>query len=143
MDVNGKIAVIGGGLVGGETANFLATHGNAVTIIEGLEEILKEEPGNIKKFMLESYEDHKVEVLTEAMVEKIAEDGTVYVKKDGECRSVGTFDAVVTAVGMKPVHKLKKALEQEDVTLICVGDAKKAGNALSAIEDGYVTALDI
>ena len=143
VDVNGKIAVIGGGLVGGETANFLATHGNAVTIIEGLEEILKEEPGNIKKFMLESYEDHKVEVLTEAMVEKIAEDGTVYVKKDGECRSVGTFDAVVTAVGMKPVHKLKKALEQEDVTLICVGDAKKAGNALSAIEDGYVTALDI
>lgn len=140
---DGKVAVIGGGLVGGETANFLATHDNQVTIIEMEQEILKEEPGNIKRFLLQSYDEHGVEIYTGAKVLSVEESGTVKVEKDGKELELGAFDAVVVAMGMRPVETLKKAVEGVDVEIICIGDSRKPGNALDAIKDGYRTALTI
>ena len=58
VEANGRIAVIGGGLVGAETANYLATHGNDVSIIEMLDGIALEEPDNIKRFLMKSFEEH-------------------------------------------------------------------------------------
>ncbi|MCQ4638279.1 NAD(P)/FAD-dependent oxidoreductase [Anaerovorax odorimutans] len=143
IKADGKIAVIGGGLVGGETANYLASHGNQVTIIEMLDEILQEEPGNMKRFLLQSFKENNVEIHTKTEVKSIEEDGTIKIEKDGLEILLGAFDFVVTAVGMRPVRKLKESLEGQDIAVFYVGDAKKPGNALDAIEDGYLTALQI
>lgn len=139
----GKIAVIGGGLVGAETANHLATHGNEVTVIEMLDEIAKEEPGNMKRFLNLSFEEHGVQTYTSTAVASIEADGTIKATKDDREILLGAFDYVVTAVGMRARQELLKALENSDVQIVRVGDANKPGNALSAIEDGYVAALSI
>ena len=143
VSAEGNIAVIGGGLVGGETANFLATHGSRVSIIEMDDEILREEPGNIKKFLLESYDDHGVEVYTGAKVISVGSDRMIKIEQDGQSADIGPFDKVVTAVGMRPVETLKQAVDGMDLEIVCVGDSKKPGNALEAIQDGYMTALEI
>ncbi|MCC2864842.1 NAD(P)/FAD-dependent oxidoreductase [Anaerovorax odorimutans] len=141
---DGRVAVIGGGLVGGETANFLASHGNQVTILEMAAEILKEEPGNMKRFLLQSFEDRGVNVYVETEVAAIEKDGTVMAMQKGRpAEALGPFDHIVTAVGMRPTRELYDSLTNSDVELVCVGDAKKTGNALDAIEDGYMAALRI
>ena len=73
----------------------------------------------------------------------VEESGTVKVEKDGKELELGAFDAVVVAMGMRPVETLKKAVEGVDVEIICIGDSRKPGNALDAIKDGYRTALTI
>ena len=143
VSAEGNIAVIGGGLVGGETANFLATHGSRVSIIEMDNEILREEPGNIKKFLLESYDDHGVEVYTGAKVISVGSDRMIKIEQDGQSAETGPFDKVVTAVGMRPVETLKQAVEGMNIEIVCVGDSKKTGNALEAIQDGYMTEAEI
>lgn len=143
VSAEGRLAVIGGGLVGGETANFLATHGSKVSIIEMADEILREEPGNIKKFLLESYEEHNVDVYTGAKVVSVDENHMIKIAQDGETAEIGPFDKIITAVGMKPVEELKNAVKNSDIEIVYAGDSKKAGNALEAIQDGYFTALEI
>lgn len=143
LQVNGSAAVIGGGLVGGETANFLATHENPVTIIEMLPEIVAEEPGNMKRFLLKSFEEHSVEIHESTAVQTINEDHTITVKCGDETSDLGPFDYVVTAVGMRANTELKDTLEDLVDEVVYVGDALKPGNALDAIKEGYMAALDI
>ena len=143
IQADGNIAVIGGGLVGGETANFLATHGNQVTIIEMLAQIVGEEPDNMKRFLLQSFEDHHVDIHAGTAVQTINEDRTITVKAGEEEKVLGPFDKIVTAVGMRANLELTGTLEDSVKEVVYVGDALKPGNALNAIEEGYMAALDI
>ena len=45
-------------MVGCETANHLAHHGKKPTIIEMLSELAPEEPRDMKRFLMESLEEH-------------------------------------------------------------------------------------
>ena len=144
VDVNGRIAVIGGGQVGGETANFFATHGNDVTIIEMLPEILKEEADNWKKFLVESLNDHDVKIYTKTGVKKICEDGTILAAKDGEELNLGQFDHVLMSAGMRPRKGLEEDIKDLGCEILFVGDSEgKSGNALRAIENGYIRGMEI
>lgn len=144
VDVNGRIAVIGGGQVGGETANFFATHGNDVTIIEMLPEILKEEADNWKKFLIKSLNDHDVKIYTKTGVKKICEDGTILASKDGEELDLGQFDYVLMSAGMRPRKGLEEDIKDLGCEILYVGDSEgKSGNALRAIENGYIRGMEI
>lgn len=143
VNADGKIAVIGGGLVGSETANYLATHENQVTIIEMMDEIAKEEPGNMKRFLMQSFEEHGVKIYTDTKVLEVTEEGIIVAEKNGEKIQAGPFDFIVTAVGMKPNRELYNQLEETEFEVVCVGDAGTTKNALEAIEDAYQKALEI
>lgn len=142
-DVNGKIAVIGGGLVGAETANHLATHDNEVTIIEMLPKVAGEEPGSMRKFLMESFEEHGVDIHVSTAVQTINEDKTITVKAGEEMIDLGPFDAVVTAVGLHPNTELKDVLEETVPEVLYAGGALNRGNALNAIREGYKAGLEI
>lgn len=70
--------------MGGGTANFLATYGNQVTIIEMLAQIVGEEPDNMKRFPLQPFEDNYVDIHAETAVQIINEDRTITVKAGEE-----------------------------------------------------------
>lgn len=140
---DGTIAVIGGGLIGAETANYLATHGNRVTIIEMLPEIAGDEPDNMKRFLFRSFMEHKVDIYVNARVLAINEDATITIQINGIDKVVGPFDKVLLATGMKPVKGLEDEIKGIVPEIVLVGDSNKVGNALSAIEDGYMAGLRI
>lgn len=142
-DVQGKIAVIGGGLVGAETANYLETHNDDVTIIEMLPEIAGEEPGSMRKFLMESYEEHHVDIHVNTAVQTINEDKTITVKVGGERKLLGPFDYVLTAVGLHGNTELKGVLEDIVPEVKYVGGALQRGNALDAIREGYKAGLEV
>ena len=107
----GKQAVIiGGGLIGMETADFLAQTGTKVTIVE----ILKRSP--VLKITSHGYMLHtrlreaKVKFLFDTAVKRI--EGLVVLLAEGGEETLSPVDQVVIAVGLKPRDDLKAFLQK-------------------------------
>ncbi len=137
----GKIAIIGGGLVGGECALFLASHGNDITIFEFLPDVITKEPGSIRRFVLRDYKDYGVKLNVNTKVVSINEDKTITYENESGIHTSAPFDEIFIGTGMKAVNTLEEALKDSGIEVLSVGDAKQAGDGNAAIRDGYVTAL--
>lgn len=143
VNVGKIVAVIGGGMIGSEVTHFLVHHSKKPVIIEALEEVAKEEPNNMKRFLLQVFKDNDVPIYVHSTLKEIHADGTIDVMQNGEIKTLGAFDNVVIAVGMKSVNTLEKKLEKIVDEVYVVGDACSARQALEAIEEGYQAALNV
>src|SRR5690606_17451388 len=52
VETGNKVIIVGGGLIGSETANYLAHHGKTVTIVEQLHDIALDEEAYVRHFLL-------------------------------------------------------------------------------------------
>jgi 2,4-dienoyl-CoA reductase-like NADH-dependent reductase (Old Yellow Enzyme family)/thioredoxin reductase len=138
-----NIAVIGGGMIGCETANHLAHHGRKPTIIEMLCDLGGEEPLAIKAVLFKSLKDREVPIYCNSTVTAIAEDGSVEITQGGERKTLGVFDNVVLAGGMSPVNNLVAELKGTVANLQSVGDANRVRTVHEALEEGYDAGLKV
>ncbi len=143
VKIGQNVAVIGGGMVGSESANHLANHGKNVTIIEMLPQIAKEEHGNFQYSLFKEFKDKDVVLCPNTAVQKINEDGTIDVVSNGQEMQLGKFDNIFTAIGMRNNDAIVKDLENCGAEVVVIGDAKKARKAIEAIEEGYVAGMNI
>ena len=139
--VKERVVVIGGGMVGAETAEFLAEEGKRVTILEMLRRIGMDMVPMAIQMLYQRLKKLGVAMITNARVQEITEHGVVY-EKDGEKRTVET-DSVVLAAGSKPNITLIKALEGKVAKIYAIGDAKETGNVLEAIHEASKMAREI
>lgn len=142
-DVGKRVLVIGGGMVGIETAEFLAEQGRHITVVEMLDEVAAEIGIVRKPYMNKCLSDHGVEIFVSTKVERLSDDGVIVAGKNGEKKNIGVFDSIVLAVGVKPSDELAKALEGKVAHVFVVGDALKPANALVAIADAARIARDV
>ncbi len=139
-----KTVVIGGGLVGCETALWLAKKGKKVRIIEALPELMAVNGPicHANKDMLERLVPYNgVEVITSARVtgydgKKLAYEANGS-KKELEC------DSVILSVGYKEENSLYHELEFEINEIYLLGDAKKVSNIMYGIWDAFEVANHI
>ena len=140
----GDVAIIGGGLVGIEVAEHLASQGRASTVVEMRDAILVE-MGEMRKTATQmSLAQEPITVLTNARCTSIA-DGSVTVEVDGAEKNVPA-DVVIMAVGssLRPTDDLRAACEGRGIPCTVVGDAKEAPRlALDAIREAYQAVLDM
>jgi 2,4-dienoyl-CoA reductase-like NADH-dependent reductase (Old Yellow Enzyme family)/thioredoxin reductase len=141
-DVGESVVVVGGGLVGAETAAHLANHGKKVVIIEMQKEIVKDGEPAVKHFLLKDLQEHHVEIITSAIVKEIKQ-GSITFEKDNVLREIGDVDNVVIAVGSKPENALAEKLQGKVEKVITIGDALKVRKALEAVEEGYSAGLAV
>ncbi len=137
--VFGKVAVIGGGLVGVETAEYLANQGCKVTIIEMLDAIAKEESGTVLPTLTKELDTYGVVRHTNTKLEEIKKD-VITVTTAAPEQEAKTFDVpadfVVMAVGAK---KNLPELDGVTVPVHYVGDCEgeRPSNINHAIESAY------
>lgn len=136
---NKKVAVIGGGLSGCDTALRLAKRGCKVVIVEMMEEIAKDVGAIMKMALMKEIEDAEIEVLTSCTLKKVEEKGIV-IEKDKKQSSI-EVDSAVLAVGYKP--REIGDLEGISKEVYVIGDAKCVGKADAAIEQGFLTGLRV
>lgn len=136
---SGKTVVIGGGLVGAETAELLANSGCEVTIVEMMDEIAKEESSTVKPVMFEDFKEHNVQLLTKTKVTAITSSS---VEANAETGPVSiACDYVILAVGAKPNSFDITPLTDNGIDVHFVGDCnEKAADINKAIEEGYLAA---
>lgn len=137
-----RVAIIGGGLVGSETALHLAILGTKVYLIEMAGMIARDGCPTANHFLYEELEKYGVESIVSATVSEIGES-TVSYMKDGETRCLKGLDNVILAVGSRSDSSLEQELEGFEGKVRVVGDALRAGKALEGICEGYEAGLTI
>ena len=138
--VGAKAVVIGGGMVGAETANHLANHGKSVTLVEMLPDIATEIQNINRSALLQDLEKGRVRILVETTVKEVLTDG-VLVIKGCDTESIGA-DTVVVASGSRTDGGLENKLAGRPYKVVSIGDAIKVGKVVDAIEAGYLTGMN-
>lgn len=139
--VGKKIVVIGGGLVGTETALDLAENGHSVTLVEMLPKIMKDVA--VTDFLAYSKRIAKTDmrVLTETRLLEVLDNGARVSSKKGE--ETIEADTVILALGLKAEQGLYNELIAAGKEAYLVGDAVKAGKIFDAIHTAYRAAIRI
>jgi len=138
----GSVVVVGGGMVGCETAAHLAGEGRAVTVIEMMPRLVPEGASFIAKMgLVNLLRESGVTVLTGTKLLEINGGGAV-VASGGES-SVLEADTVILAVGFRPVSSLLEALEGKVPELHGVGDCVRPGKILDAVWGAFHVARKI
>lgn len=139
-EVSGHCAVIGGGLVGTETAEYLLEKGCTVSIIEMMDKIANGESSTILPTIMADFAKHGVKQYVNTKVSAI-EAGCVKATHGEEELSI-PCDTVVMAVGSR-----KNVLDVEGVTVpvYYAGDCsgERTASIVEAIRGGYKAANEI
>ena len=135
--VSHKAVIIGGGLVGVETAHFLADQGVRVTILEALDHIAKEAGATYRKHILDVISRYNIQTHTGVHVERILPDGLIFDGKK-ECA-----DTVVIAAGYRSLNELVNPMKEHFAEVYVIGDARSPKNILQAVHDAYLCAAAI
>lgn len=140
--VGQKVAIIGGGMVGSETAAYLAHQGREVTIVEMLPQIAADVVAVVRYFLMKDLLQKNVKIHTRSIVKDISRNGLT-IERDEEILKLEPFDTIIAALGVKACNTLSEQLQGKVARIITVGDALKARNALEAIAEGYLAGLEI
>lgn len=133
----GHVVVIGGGLVGCETAAYAAEKAQDVTIVEVLDQVLKTAGHclNNDQALKAMLQERKVKTICSAKVTKISEDTLTY-EAAGETREI-PCDQAVLACGYRSNNELEEQLKGRVKDLSVVGDAESPRKILTAVHEGY------
>jgi len=133
------IAIIGGGLTGLETAEYLAEKGKKVTVLEMKEEVGEGIYPMVKKLILNRLKELKVDIITNALIKEISGGKLMYTSKD--TYKVVKVEDVVLAVGNLPDTEFEELKNENRYYFI--GDCKTVASAVEAIRDGAELSLII
>ncbi len=135
--------VIGGGLVGMETADFLCQQGiRHVTLVE----MLAKPP--VRPISAHGTMLHRrlaaagARLMFDTRVERI-EEGAVIVSTTGVEKRLAPVGQVIVAVGVTPRQELKQILERKGIRHVVVGDAKHPRRIIEATTEGAQAAWEI
>lgn len=143
QQVYGTVAVIGGGMVGCETAEYLAARGCKVSVIEMMDKIAAGESTTILPTLLENYKTYGVEQYPSHKVKEFRMDAVVCENKDGAEVTI-PCDYIVLAMGARSNEFDAAALEAAGIPVYAIGDAAgKAADISNAICTGYDTACQL
>ncbi|MEG1271408.1 MAG: NAD(P)/FAD-dependent oxidoreductase [Ruthenibacterium sp.] len=135
--VFGDVVIIGGGMVGCETAEYLAQQGCNVSVVEMLDKIATGESTTVMPTLLEDFKQHSVRTFVSHTVQSIAKDAVLCKDADGkEVRLLCDF--VVMAVGAKAVPFDASLLKKNGIEVLYIGDcAEKPADISNAIRTAY------
>ena len=139
--VGKRVVVVGGGLVGTETALDLAENGHSVTLVELLPRIMKDVA--VTDFLAYSERIAKTDmrILTDTRLVEVLDNGARISGPKGE--EVVEADTVILALGLKAEQGLYNELAAAGKEVYLAGDAVKAGKIFDAIHTAYRVAIRI
>jgi NADPH-dependent 2,4-dienoyl-CoA reductase/sulfur reductase-like enzyme len=127
--------VIGGGLVGLETADFLAARGVQVTLVEMLDQVGGDMDPLAKAMISKRLNGYGVKIHTSAKVLRLTERNAVV--KQAKKEFSFPIETVVIAVGVRSDRALPDALDGSGLEVHVIGDAVEPRRALEAIREGF------
>ena len=141
-DPGQKVLVIGGGMTGVETADYMAEHGKAVTIVEMRPDIALDEAAAPRFFLIPRLREHGVNWLVNATVKAILPDGAKYEQDGVQCDLRG-YDTIVLALGVRANNPLEETVKALGKPVCVIGDANKPGPANKATEAALEAVLSL
>lgn len=125
-----KVLVAGGGLVGAETADFLAEQRRNVTIIEMKDGIALDRDPYARPPLLAALREGEVKMLTSCAIQEFFDDGCSYkdlTVKDAQVEEIRGFDSIVLALGKVSNNTLEAQIKDDIKEIYVLGDAEQTG----------------
>ena len=138
-----KVLVVGGGMVGCETADFLGEQEHDVTVIEFRDQVGADVISEHRKFLMHDFNEYKIKTIISAKVAKFFEGGVVYILPDKTEHKIEGFDSVVLAMGARSYDPLSEEVKKVVKETYIIGDAVKARRALDATAEAMEVAMKI
>lgn len=137
-----RCIVAGGGMVGTETAAFLATHlWRDVTIVEMLSTLAIEDDPSTRDYFISLLDKYKVKQLLNTELVEIGDNTVILEGQAG--RYVRDADTVIVALGSTGDTRLAEALTGTDRKVQVVGDAVMARQAVDATREGFQAGREV
>ena len=138
-----KVLVVGGGMVGCETAAFLGEQEHDVTVIEFRDTVGADVIHEHRVYLMEDFENYGIKEITGAKVCKFFEDGVEYETADGTHHEARGYDSVILSMGYRNYNPLEEAVRELVPDTYVIGDAIKARRALDATKEAYEVASQL
>jgi len=136
-----SVFVIGGGLIGLETADFLAAQGKQVTLVEMLPEVGADMDRLSRSMLLKRLEARRVEIRTGTRLIRLTPPLAITEASGQESRI--PIETVVMAVGVRANRALADDLAGSGLEFHVVGDAVEPRQALEAIWEAFEVAASL
>jgi 2,4-dienoyl-CoA reductase-like NADH-dependent reductase (Old Yellow Enzyme family)/thioredoxin reductase len=141
VDPKDEIAIVGGGEVGCETAEYLTELGRNVTLVEALGDLaLDMEPLN-RYLLLQRLKEREIKVHTGTMFKEVTNEGIVVGDAFGE--HVLRAESIILSLGTVPDNALASSLRGKVEQLYVIGDCVKPRRTLEAIHEGSWAARQV
>lgn len=138
LPVGKRVVIVGGGIQGCETAEFLVKRGRAVTIVEATDRVGMEIPMLQRILLLPWLEKKGVVILREVTYDRITERGMIVTGKDGTSHTLEA-DTILVTIPLKPNSQLAESFKDTASEIHVLGDCRQPGLIIDAIADGFVT----
>ncbi len=135
VEAGQNVIVVGGGVVGAETAEFLACKNKHVSIVDMLGVACADMPMFARDDLMHRLQELRVNILTETKVERV-KGNTIEINKKGQKQTVKA-DTVIIATGFKSNRKLAEELESLMLEVYMIGDCLRPRKILQAIHEGF------
>jgi 2,4-dienoyl-CoA reductase-like NADH-dependent reductase (Old Yellow Enzyme family)/thioredoxin reductase len=142
-EVGEEVIVAGGGMVGCETAEFLAEKSKKVVIVEMLDEAGCDMESVTRKIVLKRLAEKNVKILTNTVICDIMDEGILALNKKRNKMEVVKGESIVLALGAKPNDELAKELDGCVKELYLIGDCVKPRRISDAMLEGFDVARQI
>jgi 2,4-dienoyl-CoA reductase-like NADH-dependent reductase (Old Yellow Enzyme family)/thioredoxin reductase len=137
------VTIIGGGMVGMETADLLSARGVSCTVVETLAGVAVGMARNNRMELIERVRERGTRVLTEARVIG-AEGGALDLEApDGTATRLEIGNFLIVAIGPAPDREASSLCVEAGVPYAIVGDANRPGDFLTCLRDAAMVALSI
>lgn len=140
--VGKSVVILGGGLVGCETAEFLVEKGKNVTIVSESPKLAKEMVPLLRAVLLSRLKDKGVKIFTSAIIKEVIDNGVCIINKGGDKQTI-TAETLLIAKGYKPNKDLYDMLKSKVSEIYLIGDSKEPRNILAAVSEGFNIGLTI
>lgn len=137
------VAIIGGGIVGCEVAEYLTEFGNKVTIFEMLPAVANSLAMLNKIDLQVSFAVKGIDLKVSVTVQRVTEDGIQYISaEDGE--QLFKADCYVSAIGQYSNRgTLAEDLAEKGIEARYIGDAYQVGKVINAVRAGFYAGKDL
>ncbi len=140
-DFGKRVVIMGGGLVGCETAAHLINEGHEVTLAELTDDFARDATLWHKQALRQQLEKG-VKVMLETRAVEVTEEGLIIEKKSGE-RELIPADTVFCAVGLTPRNDVRAELIGITPYFYPVGDCVQPAQMFQALSQGHYAGRDI
>ncbi len=142
---NQKTAIIGGSMLACETAEFMASRGNEVSVIKmrpGCYMAEDCEPTN-RRGIMEFMQEHKVKEITDHALVGITSNGVDLTDNETGKQVSIEAEVIVLALGSTPVRGLADILEEKGIPFRIIGDCSQPNNIKQAIYQGALAGRQV
>ena len=137
-----KVIVLGGGMTGLITADFLATQGKQVVVLNRKKSFAEEMSSNDRYYLRERLKKGKVDLYKNVAIQAVTDDGAVF-KSNGETITLKGFDTMVISEKQQSVRDAKKLEKNSNAQFHFIGDAKSPRHLMYCISEAEEIARSV